>query len=115
MTVSSSGTHTVCVCPIHQKTHLTVDAFSSVVNSHIQAKYRELQREETNENTSEHTDIPKFDSDYKDLMKMIVCDIENLECMVHRCEKCPGYQNLQSFVEKKFEEYDIDEDISYKQ
>ena len=46
---------------------------------------------------------------------MIVCDIENLECMVHRCKKCPGYQNLQSFVEKKFEEYDIDEDISYKQ
>ena len=52
VTVSSSGTHTVCVCTIHQNTHLTVDAFSSIVNSHIQDKYRELQREKTNENTS---------------------------------------------------------------
>ena len=36
------------------------------------------------EDCFEIIDIPKFECDYKDLMKMIICDIGNLECMVHR-------------------------------
>ena len=113
VTVSSSGAHSVCMCTIHQNTQLIVDAFSSTVNSHIRAKNQEKRKEEI-EDSFKIIDIQKFECDYKDLMKMIICDIDNLECMVHRCVKCPGYQNLQCFVEKKLEEYDIDEDISYK-
>ena len=40
-------------------------------------------------------------------MKMIVCDIGNMECMIDRCEKCPGFATLQTFVEEKFQEYDM--------
>ena len=32
VTVSSSGTHSVCVCTIHQNTKLLVDAFSGNIN-----------------------------------------------------------------------------------
>ena len=46
---------------------------------------------------------------------MVVCDVENMECMVHRCENCPGFKALQSYLENKFEEYKIDEDVSYSQ
>ena len=115
MTVDSSGAHSVCVCTIHQNTHLVVDAFACVVNSHIRAKNR-LDRQKKEENNEEHTDIPKFKVDYKDLMKKIVCDVDNMECMVHRCEKCSGgYEKLQTYIEATLEEYGIDDDIAYTQ
>ena len=46
---------------------------------------------------------------------MIVCDIDNMECMIHKCEKCPGFAALQTFVDEKFPEYDIDDEITYIQ
>ena len=30
------------------------------------------------------------DKRYKDLMGMIACSHDSKECMVHRCDKCPG-------------------------
>ena len=29
---------------------------------------------------------------YKDLINKIVCDSANRECMMHRCENCPGQE-----------------------
>ena len=116
VTVTSSGTHTVCVCTTHQNTTLAVDAFSSMVNSHICAKNQQERHDrETEGNVESSQEIPKFETDYKDLMKKVVCNIENLECMVHCCEKCPGFQNLESFLVKKLEDLGIDvyDDISY--
>ena len=46
---------------------------------------------------------------------MVVCDIDNMECMTHRCELCPCFIALQTYIEKKFEEFDIDHEISYTQ
>ena len=51
---------------------------------------------------------------YKDLMKIVVCDIDNRECMVHRCEHCPGAAALQSFLENKLEELGI-HDVTFNQ
>ena len=31
-------------------------------------------------------------------MKEIACDTENNECMVHRCQNCPGTDALQEFI-----------------
>ena len=31
---------------------------------------------------------------YKDLMKFMVCNIGNKECMFHRCENCPSADSL---------------------
>ena len=51
---------------------------------------------------------------YKDLMKIVVCDIDNRESMVHRCEHCPGAAALQSFLENKLEELEI-HDVTFNQ
>ena len=48
-------------------------------------------------------------------MEKIVCDTTNLECMVHRCENCPGYTALETFIKDKFAELDIDEEVRYSQ
>ena len=48
-------------------------------------------------------------------MKIIVCDIENMECMVHRCENCPCSDALHTYLQKKFKEYDVDDDITFSQ
>ena len=48
-------------------------------------------------------------------MKIIVCDIENMECMVHRCENCSGSDALHTYLQKKFKEHDVDDDIMFSQ
>ena len=35
---------------------------------------------------------------YKDLMKIVVYDINSRECMVHRCHNCPGKHALSEFL-----------------
>ena len=55
--VGASGSHSVCVCTIHQNVLLLVKAVNL---------------------------------DYHDLIDMIVCDHTSRECMIHRCEICPG-------------------------
>ena len=109
VTVSSSGTHSVCVCTIHQNTKLHVDSLSSTINRCIKQINEKENLEEDNQG------LQTFNIDYKTLMQIIVCDIECLECMVHRCEKCPGYNNLESFITGKFAEFEIDDDITYIQ
>ena len=34
---------------------------------------------------------------YKDLMKMIVCDVQRNECMSHHCSDCPGTKLFRDF------------------
>ena len=59
--------------------------------------------------------LKKFKVTYRDFMKTIVCDIENMECMVHKCENCPGSDALHTYLQKKFQEYDVDDDITFSQ
>lgn len=47
-------------------------------------------------------------------MKIVVCDIDNRESMVHRCGHCPGAAALQSFLENKLEELGI-HDVTFNQ
>ena len=46
---------------------------------------------------------------------MVVCDVHKMECMVHRCNKFSAYTALREYVELKFQEYDIEEYITYSQ
>ena len=62
----------------------------------------------------ERNQVKKLNVTYKDLMEMVVCDT-NLECMVHRCENCPGYTALEKFVQDKLTELEIDDDVMYSQ
>eukprot|EP00112_Aurelia_sp_Birch-Aquarium-sp1_P016223 Seg366.9 transcript_id=Seg366.9/GoldUCD/mRNA.D3Y31 product="ARL14 effector protein" protein_id=Seg366.9/GoldUCD/D3Y31 len=72
VTVSSSGTHSVCVCTSHQNTQLLVHAAN-------------------------------IDKTYKELMEMMVCNVENKMCMIHRCPNCPGSAPVKDYLETSFE------------
>eukprot|EP00112_Aurelia_sp_Birch-Aquarium-sp1_P007436 Seg1810.5 transcript_id=Seg1810.5/GoldUCD/mRNA.D3Y31 product="hypothetical protein" protein_id=Seg1810.5/GoldUCD/D3Y31 len=50
---------------------------------------------------------------YKDLIKIVVCSDDKGECMVHRCNQCPGASALQEFVTNKSEE--LEGDIHFNQ
>eukprot|EP00795_Rhopilema_esculentum_P003907 gene3907-15225_t len=41
------------------------------------------------------------DIDYKDLMSMCVCDVNNRDCMLHHCDMCPESSILKSFLKEK--------------
>ena len=97
------------MCTIHQNTKLLVDAFSGNINGYM----RRINRAAAGDADGE--EVEKFEVTYRDLMKIIVCDIENLKCMVHRCENCPGSDALHTYLQKKFKEYDVDDDITFSQ
>ena len=110
VTVSASGTHSVCVCTSQQNTKLIVDAFTSTINKCIK-KLNELNSEEDNNVQM----LQNLDTDYKKMMQIIVCDTDNMECMVHHCEKCPGFNNLQAYLEGKCSAFEFDDNITYSQ
>lgn len=80
----AGGTHSVCVCSLHQNVKLLLDA---------------AQMEES----------------YKDLIKFLVCDPENSNCMLRHCDKCPSNTSLIEFLEEKFDDFDPDDEIEYSQ
>ena len=42
-------------------------------------------------------------TDYKELIEMVVYDIENRDYMLHSCENCPSIDLLKNFLATKFE------------
>ena len=65
--------------------------------------------EESGEGGAEEED-KRFNVTYKDLMSKIVCDMDKLECMVHRCEDCPGFEALKTYLVQLFEKHEFDSD-----
>ena len=51
------------------------------------------------------------------LLSKIVCNLENRDCMIHLCDKCPGKDALHEYLADLFDSYDfdLDESICYKQ
>ena len=97
-----------------------VDAFSGTVNTAIRKREREYlqelaEREENGDSLLTEKSFPLWKVTYKDLMKIAVCDLDNMQCMDHWCDSCPTYTALQLYIERKFEEYDICDDITYSQ
>ena len=79
-------------------------------------KNKNKQMEADKEQEYEHKDeteqnFPLFNVTYKNMLAMVVYNVQKMECMVHRCHKCPTYTVLREYVELKFQEYDIEEDI----
>ena len=51
-------------------------------------------------------------------MKLIVCDLENKMCMIHRCENCPGKEVLITFLQNqllKDDESDEEIEVTFAQ
>lgn len=53
--------------------------------------------------------------DYKQLITKTVCNIECKDCMLHRCEVCPGEDGLKKFLTDTFEEKDPEDLLVFKQ
>jgi len=54
---------------------------------------------------------------YKDLMSMIVCDVNNKDCMLHHCGECPNINVLKTFIREQLKENTIQQttEIRFKQ
>ena len=61
--------------------------------------------------------------DYHELLELIVCDRNSKECMIHRCESCPGVNAVKKFIggelmkaddDRKVDDYD-DAEITFQQ
>lgn len=54
--------------------------------------------------------------DYKQLIALCVCGISNMECMLHRCEHCPGSPALENYLNRQLKDLiESDEAIVCKQ
>jgi hypothetical protein len=87
ITVGAKGMHSVCVCEYHQNVKLLLDSLPG----------------------------PKLD--HKSLMAKLVCDVSERNCMLHRCEKCPGSDSLREHLQSVYLERSIEEDdeLAFKQ
>ena len=80
VSVGPKSTHTVCVCEIHQNVKLLVAAMGQKA------------------------------LDYHQLIKMMVCSDLSRDCMLHRCEQCPGKASVIEFMEQLFNSKGMDGD-----
>ncbi|XP_046689161.1 uncharacterized protein LOC124375086, partial [Homalodisca vitripennis] len=80
----ASGTHSVCVCTIHQNVLLLIHA-------------------------------AQLEESHKDLQNLLLCENPTQNCMLRRCETCPSKDNLTTFLQAKFENYEEDDRIEFKQ
>lgn len=88
----SSGTHSVCVCTIHQNAKLII----------AQCNIPELTNGEFPIKT------------YKDVLSNIICKEPTSKCYFSNCVNCPGSDNLKTRFEEAFQLNSI-ENVSFKQ
>ncbi|XP_074096076.1 uncharacterized protein LOC141525460 [Cotesia typhae] len=88
----ASGTHTICVCTIHQNVKLMM----------LGANIYSLTR--NTEKPIKH---------YSDYLSMIICENPSFQCYLGGCKNCPGVDELSEILLKCFEDREI-ENITYK-
>ena len=93
-----SGTHSLCVCAIHQNVKLMLDG--SRISTH--PRFKELVGDDFFGNLT-----------YNHLLARLLCNPAQPDCFFGRCESCPGPDGLKSDLASIFEELSIDE-ITYK-
>ena len=62
-------------------------------------------------------DALPIDVNYQDVLFKIVFDLQNHNCMLHACDKCPGKEALQEYLKDQLDahEFDLSDTIKYKQ
>lgn len=89
----ASGTHSVCVCVMHQNLKLML----------IGGGLAEL---------TKNFDVPL--KSLRDTLTKIICNPPDIRCFFKECDECPGPDDLITSLETIFEENSIDE-VQYKQ
>ena len=57
----------------------------------------------------------KLNVNYKDLIEMLACDINNYNCMMGECENCGDSEGLLNILLKSDETEDMPDNIIFKQ
>lgn len=65
------GTHNVCVCQIHQNVKLKLCGLVDILN---------------------------HDINYKELIEVSVCSVEEKNCMLRKCDQCPKETGVRKFL-----------------
>ena len=53
---------------------------------------------------------------YQVLLEMCVYDVARKDCMLNKCEDCPGFENVVDFLGNEIrKKWSVDEAISFKQ
>ena len=105
------------VCALSIKTQINFWYFFSAINKSISTgrdfyKNKNKQMEADKEQEYEHKDETEqnfslFNATYKNMLTIVVCDVQKMEFMGQRCHKKPKnptYTVLQEYVELKFQE-----------
>lgn len=85
-----SGTHTVCICTIHQNVKLMVEncKINSITNGQIKT--------------------------YKDCLTKMVCNPVSIDCYFSNCASCPGVDDIIKILEGGFQE-NLIETLTFRQ
>lgn len=81
-----SGTHATCVCVCHQNVKLMLEA----INLKVLTENKTVKL-----------------TDYKDCVKMLVCENSNKKCYLNDCNECPGIENLRNYLSGILQEASI--------
>lgn len=57
----------------------------------------------------------KLEVDYKDLLEILVCSISSYNCMMGKCDQCPGIEALSDMFQESEEGDSVPDNITYKQ
>ena len=60
-------------------------------------------------------DAINWDITYKDLISKIVCHSTRKECVMHRCDSCPGRAGLKQFLDEQLCDVDSESEFHYNQ
>lgn len=55
----------------------------------------------------------KLNTSYRDVIDYLVCDIDNKNCMLHKCSECPGPETLQDVLMNEID--NLSDEISCQQ
>ena len=51
-----------------------------------------------------------------EILEVCVCDVTGKECMLNKCEDCPGFENVIDFLRNEIcRKWSADDTISFKQ
>jgi len=89
----ASGTHSVCVCPVHENVKLLIDG----------ANLKSIT-----------ADSQEPISNYHNCVNRMLCTVQSTNCFLGLCNECPGVTNIIEQLEKNFEDKLI-ETVNYKQ
>ncbi|KYM94585.1 hypothetical protein ALC62_14783 [Cyphomyrmex costatus] len=84
----ASGTHSMCVCTIHQNCKLMLDAINIAA-------------------LTQNSDNPI--NDYKDCINLITCNDATSDCFLDSCNQCPAINNISNLLLEALTNASIDE------